>query len=682
MSRGSPAVAVVDGAATAGDHHDDRPSRSSSAELSSPARSDSDAATPQQQPLQHSTSSSSSAKSAAAKPGRQRLVPHPAPLPVKLDGVEQTGSAKSKTAAAKNTNTNSTTITTTTTTVPQKRSHRKRTADDAPKPKPKSRSKRQKTPQPPELEKRSASRQPRIKDLVRSDAATDEDNVPPMHSRPKSPPSLAGTPNSQRGNSEAIQITSLVTLNTATHAAPARTSGTNYDPIRSANLDMAMPDAPVASPERKPVVASARASPSIASLIDPPCTASPQSHPFSRFMTVSSAHAEPRPPPSPSKVEVVAAGEVSTVAPKLAPAKDVKPTDDGSRQSTAAGKQSRKVSGNASSGASPRASSPKPARQRDVRVPAPTGSGLLSSTLFGGLGAGPPNGVTENRPPTIVIDVPISRDEDRYVNFARLAEERFNFSALHPRLAAQHERLARVAAAGAALERASAGNSADDMSVDLSEPESNIDMGATEPAGESKPVRKRKPKADDYDKDDPFVDDSEMLWQEQAAASKDGFFIYSGPLVRDGEKVTIERYVVHLRLPLSFSSLTGAAPTGPSRGAVAVAEAGARVARARPGGPPRARVRVVGAVAPRGNRVLPRPIAPGWSRRSGTARGWRRWPPSRAPTIPDVRFACLSSSLCATWRARDAVRCIVSLMDLALVFPTGEAGIGACRFGL
>jgi hypothetical protein len=35
-----------------------------------------------------------------------------------------------------------------------------------------------------------------------------------------------------------------------------------------------------------------------------------------------------------------------------------------------------------------------------------------------------------------------------------------------------------------------------------------------------------------------------MVWQEQAAASKDGFFVYSGPLVPEGEKVQVERYAL------------------------------------------------------------------------------------------------------------------------------------------
>lgn len=135
-------------------------------------------------------------------------------------------------------------------------------------------------------------------------------------------------------------------------------------------------------------------------------------------------------------------------------------------------------------------------------------------------------------------------ETNKYINFARLAEERYGFDALHPRLAAQRERLARIAAAGAALEKGSGSGSADEMSVDLSEGESNVEMGGLDggsAAEGAKPAKKR-PKADQYNKDDPFIDDSELLWEEQAAASKDGFFVYSGPLVPEGERPQIERY--------------------------------------------------------------------------------------------------------------------------------------------
>ena len=140
---------------------------------------------------------------------------------------------------------------------------------------------------------------------------------------------------------------------------------------------------------------------------------------------------------------------------------------------------------------------------------------------------------------------------------------------MHPRLAAQRERLARVAAAGAALENAGkstgtggANQSADDLSENLSDGDgdaSNVEMGGTGATGGSgtdggkkpQPTKKRRMKEDQYDKEDPFVDDSEMAWEEQAAASKDGFFVYSGPLVPEGEKPTVERYVFRIIDPLT-----------------------------------------------------------------------------------------------------------------------------------
>ena len=166
---------------------------------------------------------------------------------------------------------------------------------------------------------------------------------------------------------------------------------------------------------------------------------------------------------------------------------------------------------------------------------------------------------SNRRTPSIVLHVPLKGHGNQIINFARLAEEQYGFAALHPRLAAHKERLARVAAAGAALERndkasgrgLSAGESADeDLSMEIDR-DTDMDGEGTmaaparpnsaDPADGKK--KRRKKKMEEYDRDDPFVDDSELAWQEQAAASKDGFFVYSGPLVPEGEKVQVERYV-------------------------------------------------------------------------------------------------------------------------------------------
>ena len=83
------------------------------------------------------------------------------------------------------------------------------------------------------------------------------------------------------------------------------------------------------------------------------------------------------------------------------------------------------------------------------------------------------------------------------------------------------------------------------MSVDLSENESNIDMGGMDDetsARENGGKKRRKRKQEDYDKEDDFIDDTELAWEQQALMAKDGFFVYSGPLVTE-EKPAVERYV-------------------------------------------------------------------------------------------------------------------------------------------
>lgn len=225
-----------------------------------------------------------------------------------------------------------------------------------------------------------------------------------------------------------------------------------------------------------------------------------------------------------------------------------------SKEPAASNTKKEKTAGTAPSSKAP---SPKPARAAKETPQLPQGSGLITNALFGGVDD---SSKSDSRStPNIIVHVPL-RKSNQIVNFAQLAEEQYGFAALHPRLAAHKERLAQVAAAGAALERndkgpkgISAGDSADeDLSLDVdrdSDMEGDVTMsglgagtnGAPSEASDGK--KKRRRKVEEYDRDDPFVDDTEMAWQEQAAASKDGFFVYSGPLVPEGEKVQVERLV-------------------------------------------------------------------------------------------------------------------------------------------
>lgn len=211
-----------------------------------------------------------------------------------------------------------------------------------------------------------------------------------------------------------------------------------------------------------------------------------------------------------------------------------------------------------SNGPSSKPPSPKPSRPKEA-PPLPSGSGLLTGALFGVNDSDQSQSGSSKETPDIILHVPLKGQNNQVINFARMAEEQYGFAALHPRLAAQRERLARVAAASAQLERnekgakgISAGDTEDDLSVDVSDLDGDIamsgmgkedgeDLGMT---ADGKRKRVRKKKIEGYDREDPFIDDSEMAWQEHAAASKDGFFVYSGPLIPEGEKVTIEKYVL------------------------------------------------------------------------------------------------------------------------------------------
>ncbi|KAK4157712.1 hypothetical protein C8A00DRAFT_11497 [Chaetomidium leptoderma] len=367
-------------------------------------------------------------------------------------------------------------------------------------------------------------------------------------------------------------------------AAPARQMFDpirgNYDPIRESMVTRdPYGTGPLGSP-RAPtqVVNRASASPSIASLVDPqpnpnvisplPSYTNPTSQP--RFQDSNSV------PPSPSNA--VRGTPQSMPKPALADARRAPPpppapvpsskaeskttsftsmTSIPSSQTPAApaSAQNKKIAAvqeresNNKKARSTASSSPNISSLKDA-LPALPGS-ERSILDFGKARPG-----EEEDAPSIALHIPLNPGENnKYVNFMRMAEERYGWDALHPRLAASRERKARIAAATAALEKTGSGrDSGEEMDEDLLQGsdagDSNVEMGGmgnnangnangTGNGNEApaKPARKKRNfKEDEYDKGDDFVDDSELLWEEQAAASKDGFFVYSGPLIPEVEK--------------------------------------------------------------------------------------------------------------------------------------------------
>jgi hypothetical protein len=179
---------------------------------------------------------------------------------------------------------------------------------------------------------------------------------------------------------------------------------------------------------------------------------------------------------------------------------------------------------------------------------------LLSGTPFG-IGASSEGSVAP-KGSNIWLSFELKGKENVTINFAHEVESKYGLSALNPRLAARKERQRQVALASSELEKAAGLVSADDMSIDQSEPESNNDTDVVMKDTEAPALgKRRKRKAEDYDRNDEFIDDAELLLEEQALMAKDGFFVYSGPLLEEGERPAIERFVLGI-LILTISSLT------------------------------------------------------------------------------------------------------------------------------
>lgn len=67
-----------------------------------------------------------------------------------------------------------------------------------------------------------------------------------------------------------------------------------------------------------------------------------------------------------------------------------------------------------------------------------------------------------------------------------------------------------------------------------------------EPKKKAHPM-KGKSQIGKYDIEDPFIDDAELLWDEQRAGTKDGFFVFFGPLVEKGEVPKVGRATSSLK---------------------------------------------------------------------------------------------------------------------------------------
>lgn len=318
-----------------------------------------------------------------------------------------------------------------------------------------------------------------------------------------------------------------------------------FDPIRSASLENARlantptptpasvyqsPNHSMASPNGHAMAGTPKRNNSVTSTQQ--AMARPTSTPPPRPVIVQSQR------PTPTKIAPApAAVTSSTVPPQTTITKKIAQLDGTATTKSVAKAPVREMT-------PPRPASPKPVVKKRPS-PKPLGNGLLSGADFGKKASSEPKQYAQVPNDCIVIDVPITGRTNNYVNFLKEVENKYGFDAAYPRIAEHKRRMAKMAADGAALENGATGT-ADEMSVDLSSmEESDVEMTGVngEESGTATDAKKKKKKgpSDKYNLDDDFIDDTEQAWTEQALASKDGYFVWSGPLIQEGDTPQIER---------------------------------------------------------------------------------------------------------------------------------------------
>ncbi|KAK1503510.1 histone promoter control 2 [Colletotrichum tamarilloi] len=382
------------------------------------------------------------------------------------------------------------------------------------------------------------SRQTKITDLVGISSPSRPGSAQPEHTAQKAP-KREEMPRSMQSILNADPEPEPKPQNTV---LPTRTSGQGYDPIRGSYDPVRGIFGSASSPRpATQTVNRPSASPSIASLVDPPTQSvtSPSAQNFRIASTAQSRTENASLPASPS-YPARSIPQAISKPPAPEPKKALAPPPVPAIKADAKLKDAASTAGSVAS----KKHSPKQKPQKSG-VSSPKLNALDDSRdLLGDrsiLDFGRAETGKEYKAPDIVLDIPIKPgDTNIYINVMRMAEEKYGWDALHPRLAEKRDRKARIAAASAALEKTASGQeSGDEMSEDSDKEASNVEMGGMTSGADlpEKPKKKKRNfKEDEYDKDDDFVDDSELLWEQQAAASRDGFFVYSGPLVPEVEK--------------------------------------------------------------------------------------------------------------------------------------------------
>ncbi|SCW00575.1 LAFE_0C07228g1_1 [Lachancea fermentati] len=161
-----------------------------------------------------------------------------------------------------------------------------------------------------------------------------------------------------------------------------------------------------------------------------------------------------------------------------------------------------------------------------------------------------PKGTDISEDPIIIMDVPLFPTESSeyldengqvVINFYKMVQDKFGNSNKTKRQLISGLNAQEEDEDDAAEVEDDDGEDDDEADDDEDDEKQGASAASTaSPKKKSHPM-KGKSLIGKYDTEDPFIDDSELLWEEQRVATKDGFFVYYGPLIEKGQYASFER---------------------------------------------------------------------------------------------------------------------------------------------
>lgn len=152
--------------------------------------------------------------------------------------------------------------------------------------------------------------------------------------------------------------------------------------------------------------------------------------------------------------------------------------------------------------------------------------------------------------PVIALDIPLLDPKDPQpgqaevvINVLKLAEDKYGWNVIHPNAKSAIDLMDEI------LDDDDDGEDDDDDDLQVVDEKGNVqkdDKGKkkdelTEEQKLKKHETKMNRKVGKYDYEDPFIDDEELQWEEEITTTKEGFFVYWGPLVEDKTSASIAK---------------------------------------------------------------------------------------------------------------------------------------------